>query len=704
MLTFKHSGDIIQIETGHKYFEFSMNYFIDRFNCLCNNITNINQEDLTVKKKWLSIMLAGLIALSAPVQASAAWQKTPDQNWQWSENEILAIGWKQIDGVWYHFDAKGNMSTGWMKDGKNWYYLKADGSMKTGWLNDSGQWYYLNGNGVMATGWKTLDGKSYYLNGSGRMTTGWQQVDGKWYHMTSDGVRESGWTEVNGQRYFLDADGVMQTGVVQIDGKTYFLGENGQVLTGRLWVDGERYDFADTGEATGRKKPVPEKAFDTQGNQTQVVEEKPTQPDKEDDDNTHTGSIGGWYPDIDWNPGGNTDNGGNSGSTVNPVPEEPDGGDQGGDVDPPKTEDKIIVYEQFVGGNMDVIATWKDTEDGLQITVNGGKHLRDYFRVFMSGGCFTDPRYNGIEFTGFDLEDIFDIESSHVTPKLYYRYKGESNDRAATLTESQFANNILELTYENLDDSFTFRLKISDDKKVITWLGMSSDRIVARENNFVRMNISIRTIPDTTEAVYTEQQLRNALSKESIKTIEIRNTIELTNQLVIDRDVELMYGDLNISNDWQDGNKSFVLIQNGANVRFSNGWIRIEPEYIGEEWKYNNTLVEVINASVEFGDTKLTVGYHIPAPADMIRLENASAKLYQTTFYCYNSLYNGIKMDTIKGNVSHLTVISANFGDLAHQIISGSSESKVDLPNGFTEFTNEQGQREWTNDPSKIPS
>ena len=695
MLTFKHSGDIIQIETGHKYFEFSMNYFIDRFNCLCNNITNINQEDLTVKKKWLSIMLAGLIALSAPVQASAAWQKTPDQNWQWSENEILAIGWKQIDGVWYHFDAKGNMSTGWMKDGKNWYYLKADGSMKTGWLNDSGQWYYLNGNGVMATGWKTLDGKSYYLNGSGRMTTGWQQVDGKWYHMTSDGVRESGWTEVNGQRYFLDADGVMQTGVVQIDGKTYFLGENGQVLTGRLWVDGERYDFADTGEATGRKKPVPEKAFDTQGNQTQVVEEKPTQPDKEDDDNTHTGSIGGWYPDIDWNP---------DGGTVNPDPEKPGGGDQGGDVDPPKTEDKIIVYEQIVDGNVDVTATWKDTEDGLQITVNEGRHLSDYFGVFMSGGCFTDPRYNGIEFTRFDLEDIFDIESSHVTPKLYYRYKGESNDRAATLTESQFANNILELTYENLDDSFTFRLKISDDKKVITWLGMSSDGIVARENNFVRMNIRIHTIPDTTEAIYTEQQLRNALSDENIKTIDIRKEIELTSQLVIDRDVEIGNADLNVSNDWRDENKSLILVENGVNVRFSGGNIRIEPTYIGGKWNYNNTLVEVVDASVEFGDTTLRVGYHVIPPVDIIRLENASAKLYQTTFYCYNPLYNGIKMDTIKGNVSHLTVISANFGDLAHQIISGSSESKVDLPNGFTEFTNEQSQREWTNDPSKIPS
>ena len=218
------------------------------------------------------------------------------------------------------------------------------------------------------------------------------------------------------------------------------------------------------------------------------------------------------------------------------------------------------------------------------------------------------------------------------------------------------------------------------------------------------MNIRIHTIPDTTEAIYTEQQLRNALSDENIKTIDIRKEIELTSQLVIDRDVEIGNADLNVSNDWRDENKSLILVENGVNVRFSGGNIRIEPTYIGGEWNYNNTLVEVVDASVEFGDTTLRVGYHVIPPVDIIRLENASAKLYQTTFYCYNPLYNGIKMDTIKGNVSHLTVISANFGDLAHQIISGSSESKVDLPNGFTEFTNEQGQREWTNDPSKIPS
>lgn len=664
-----------------------------------------------MKKKWLAVMLAVVVALSAPVQASAVWQKTADQNWQWSENETLATGWKQIDGVWYHFDAKGNMSTGWIKDGENWYYLKADGSMKTGWLKDAGQWYYMNANGAMATGWKTLDSKSYYLNDSGRMTTGWQQVDGKWYHMTADGVRESGWTEVDGQRYFLDADGVMQTGVIQVDGKTYFFGENGQILTGRLWVDGERYDFADTGEAAGSKKPVPEKAFDTQGNQTQVVEEKPTQSDKEDDDNSHTGGNGGWYPDIDWNPGGstggNTGDDENGGGTVNPDPEEPDGGDQGGDVDPPKTEDKIIVYEQIVDGNVDVTATWKDTEDGLQIIVNEGRHLSDYFSVSMSGGCFTDPRYNGIEFTRFNLEDVFDIDSyisSPAKPRLYYHYTGEESDRTATLTESQFANNILELTYENLDDSFTFRLKISDDKKVITWLGMSSDGIVARENNFVRMNISIRTIPDTTEAVYTEQELRNALSDENIKTIDIRKEIDLINQLVINRDVEIAYSTLNVSNDWQDGNKSLILVENGANVRFSGGYISLEPTYIGSEWTYANTLVEVNNASVEFGTTTLRVGFHVVPPVDIIRLENASTKLYQTTFYCYNSLYNGIKMDTVEGNASSLTVISADFSELSKQIISGSSKSTVNLPSGFTEFTNEQGQREWTNDPSKIPS
>lgn len=682
MLTFKHSGDIIQIETGHKYFEFSMNYFIDRFNCLCNNITNINQEDLTVKKKWLSIMLAGLIALSAPVQASAAWQKTPDQNWQWSENEILAIGWKQIDGVWYHFDAKGNMSTGWMKDGKNWYYLKADGSMKTGWLNDSGQWYYLNGNGVMATGWKTLDGKSYYLNGSGRMTTGWQQVDGKWYHMTSDGVRESGWTEVNGQRYFLDADGVMQTGVVQIDGKTYFLGENGQVLTGRLWVDGERYDFADTGEATGRKKPVPEKAFDTQGNQTQVVEEKPTQPDKEDDDNTHTGSIGGWYPDIDWNP---------DGGTVNPDPEKPGGGDQGG-TEQPDPEEKLRIDVQN--------GSWKETAEGLEFTVKDGYHLNGDFSVDY---ITTDTlELDGALIDGFRVTGL-DLSESQIRGSLYYYDTNISDNRqTATLNRVSKADNIYILKFSDLKHTFTIRLKVSEDHKTVTWMDVFTSSFCFDKFGYSNVNVSFDVVEDTTDVVYTEEELRSALVNSEIQKVVLGGSVDLENGLVIDRSVEIEFnGYLSASENWKGGVSALISIQNGAQVQLTGFAYRSGA---GSSIADTN-VIEVLGSSLDID------GIDLYADGDnqtLLYLQNANVRIYGTHFYGNYPVEDSVtcvEMDTVKDSKSSLEILAVEFDpQCVHQIISGSSESVVDLPSGFTKFTNEQSQREWTNDPSKIPS
>ncbi len=45
-----------------------------------------------------------------------------------------AIGWKKVNGNWYHLKENRAMSTGWIKDGSHWYYLKASGEMQTGWL------------------------------------------------------------------------------------------------------------------------------------------------------------------------------------------------------------------------------------------------------------------------------------------------------------------------------------------------------------------------------------------------------------------------------------------------------------------------------------------------------------------------------------------------------------------------------------------
>lgn len=103
-----------------------------------------------------------------------------------SSNDVLTVGWKKINGSWYHFKSNGSKSTGWLKDGSSWYYLKSSGEMQTGWLKENGSWYYLDGSGAMKTGWYQVSGKWYYSYSSGALAVN-TTVDG--YRVNSDGVR-----------------------------------------------------------------------------------------------------------------------------------------------------------------------------------------------------------------------------------------------------------------------------------------------------------------------------------------------------------------------------------------------------------------------------------------------------------------------------------------------------------------------------------
>ena len=60
-------------------------------------------------------------------------------------------------------------------------------------------------------------------------------------------------------------------------------------------------------------------------------------------------------------------------------------------------------------------------------------------------------------------------------------------------------------------------------------------------------------------------------------------------------------------------------------------------------------------------------------------------------------------MDVLENSVSSLEMVKGRI-ETTKQIISGSSASTAILPDDFVEFTNEDGQREWTNDPDKIAS
>ena len=151
--------------------------------------------DQTLEKdgyKWISyISRSGnrrYIPLIKTETSKNGWEKEGTV-WYYYENGQKAVGWKKINGNWYHLQADGRMTTGWLKDGSTWYYLKSSGEMQTGWLKDGSTWYYLNSSGAMQTGWLKDNGTWYYLESSGAMKASqWFQVSGKYYYVNSSGA------------------------------------------------------------------------------------------------------------------------------------------------------------------------------------------------------------------------------------------------------------------------------------------------------------------------------------------------------------------------------------------------------------------------------------------------------------------------------------------------------------------------------------
>ena len=120
------------------------------------------------------------------VTSSQNYQNQSGNSSSYGSNSSSTVGWKKINGSWYHFKSNGSKSTGWMKDGSSWYYLKSSGEMQTGWLKENGLWYYLDSSGAMKTGWYQVSGKWYYSYSSGALAVN-TTVDG--YRVNSDGER-----------------------------------------------------------------------------------------------------------------------------------------------------------------------------------------------------------------------------------------------------------------------------------------------------------------------------------------------------------------------------------------------------------------------------------------------------------------------------------------------------------------------------------
>ena len=145
---------------------------------------NVHYDQILEKDgyKWLSYTAYNGSRRYIQLEEISSSQNKPED----SSNDVLTVGWKKINGSWYHFKSNGSKSTGWLKDGSSWYYLKSSGEMQTGWLKENGVWYYLDSSGAMKTGWYQVSGKWYYSYSSGALAVN-TTVDG--YRVNSDGVR-----------------------------------------------------------------------------------------------------------------------------------------------------------------------------------------------------------------------------------------------------------------------------------------------------------------------------------------------------------------------------------------------------------------------------------------------------------------------------------------------------------------------------------
>lgn len=229
-------------------------------------------KGLNLKKLVAMALTLATVTAVSPVAASAAW-KQDAKGWWNTEGNSWSIGWRQIDGTWYHFDETGYMNTGWINDNGTWYYASQSGAMQTGWVIDYsagyGQWYFTDPSGAMKTGWVQDNGTWYFLQPSGAMKTGWINDAGTWY--------------------FAEASGAMLTGVIKVDGQTYYLQSNGAMATGEVEINGTKYTFAANGACIG-DAPKADKVFGTtdSGNNSGSSD-----TDKDTDSNSGSSSGGG---------------------------------------------------------------------------------------------------------------------------------------------------------------------------------------------------------------------------------------------------------------------------------------------------------------------------------------------------------------------------------------------------------------------------
>ena len=137
-----------------------------------------------MKKRWLAVVLAGIILSLGSVTSSMAaedngtyknnsWEKINGSWYYFNSEGTMCTGWTKIGGIQYLFGDKGELQLGWHynENEEKWHYYNQEGSPQKGWIQDKdGNWYWFSEKGEMASsGYKYISGSKYYFYDNGQM-------------------------------------------------------------------------------------------------------------------------------------------------------------------------------------------------------------------------------------------------------------------------------------------------------------------------------------------------------------------------------------------------------------------------------------------------------------------------------------------------------------------------------------------------------
>ncbi len=188
-----------------------------------------------------------------------------------AEGGLAAVGFNDIDGSRFYFDANGNRCTGLLNLGEaGVYYANADGVCQKGFVQLEDGIHYFDENYAMHAGLTQIGDKLYFFGPSGAMQTGMIALETGKYMFGADGIAISGWfSNEQGQRfyfapdthtavtglvtldkanYIFDAEGVMQTGWSGDVASRFYFGPDGKMVTGWNAIDGKNFYFGADGK------------------------------------------------------------------------------------------------------------------------------------------------------------------------------------------------------------------------------------------------------------------------------------------------------------------------------------------------------------------------------------------------------------------------------------------------------------------------